>query len=202
MNTESLLLWRGETTRFISRIRKRPLSILRDPVGCRGPHSNDEWASRSHTPSLWSVFQAGNLQLRVLAGAPLGVELGSCPSSHLLRWESTAPIVREIGIMPLKPGARDLVTLLAKREECSSVFCPGRGMGKEKEGLSVRFMESQSAIALNTQLVPFQTTKPFFYNEKWCHLDWVRKTLVSATGPFLESPLHSGSSGQAPPPLW
>lgn len=95
----------------------------------------------------------------------------------------------------------DLVTILAKREECSSVFCPGRGMGKEKEGLSVRFMESQSAIALNTQLVPFQTTKPFFYNEKWCHLDWVRKTLVSATGPFLESPLHSGSSGQAPPPL-
>lgn len=93
--------------------------------------------------------------------APLGVDLGSCPSRHLQRWASIAPIVWEIGAMPLCLEARDLVTILAKREECSSVFSPGRGW--EREGkLSVSFIEPQSAMVLNIQLIPLHTIKPFF----------------------------------------
>lgn len=132
---------------------------------------------------------------------PLRVEFGSCPSSHLWRWASTAPIVWEIGIMPLYLEARDLVTILTKREECSSVFSPGR-WGWIREGrLSERFIESQNAMVLNIQLIPLHTAKPFFYSDKCCHLDQVRKILVSAAGPFLKSPLHAGSLGQTPPSL-
>lgn len=106
---------------------------------------------------------------QVHRGAPLGVELGSCPSRHLWRWESTAPIVWEIGIMPQYLEARDVVTILAKREKCSSVFSPGRRAEKEQEGLSVRFIEFHSATVLNIQLIPFHTTKPFIYNDKCWH---------------------------------
>lgn len=61
------------------------------------------------------------------------------------------------------------VSILAKREKCSSVFSPGRGVRKEKEGLLVRFIEPQSAMVLNIQLIPFHTTKFFFYNDKCWH---------------------------------
>lgn len=97
------------------------------------------------------------------AWSPAGPQM--CPSSHLQRWESATPIVWEIGIMPLYLEARDLVTILAKGEECSSVFNGGRGLGKEKEALSVRFIEPQIATVFNIQLLPFHATKPFFYND-------------------------------------
>lgn len=137
----------------------------------QGPCSDHEWASKcdpafhSRIPPLWSVSSWAKTcspgPWQVPRVAPLGVDLGSCPSSHLRRWASIAPIVREIGVMPLCLEARDLVTILAKREECSSVFSPGRGW--EREGkLSVSFIEPQSAMVLNIQFIPFHTIKPFF----------------------------------------
>lgn len=63
-------------------------------------------------------------------------------------------------MMPLYLEARDLVTTLAKREECSSVFCPNTEAGKEKEELSGRVIEPQSAAVLNIQ--PFNFTKLSF----------------------------------------
>lgn len=71
--------------------------------------------------------------------------------------------------MPLYLEAGDVVTMLAKREKCSSVFSPARGVGKEKEGLSVRFIEPQRAMVLTIQFIPFHTTKLFFYNDKCWH---------------------------------
>lgn len=35
--------------------------------------------------------------------------------------------------MPLYLEARDLVAVLAEREECSSVFSPGSGVGKRRK---------------------------------------------------------------------
>lgn len=57
--------------------------------------------------------------------------------------------------MPLYLEARDLVTTLAKREECSSVFCSGREAGKEKEELSGRVIKPQSAAVLNIESFNF-----------------------------------------------
>ena len=122
----------------MSRTRKWTLTILRDLTGCK--HSNDEWASKCDPAFHSLIAHCDRCQAepgicspgpwQVYRGAPLGVELGSFPSSHLWRWESTAPIVWEIGIMPLYPEARDLVTILAKRKECSCVFSPGRRLRK------------------------------------------------------------------------
>ena len=93
---------------------------------------------------------------------PLGVELGFFPASHLWRWESIALIVWEIGIMPLYPEARDLVTILAKRGECSCVFSPGRGLGKQKNCQRGSLSPSIPQCLIHssfhfTQLSPFST---------------------------------------------
>lgn len=37
--------------------------------------------------------------------------------------------------MPLYLEARDVVTMLAKKEKCSSVFSPARGVGKIEESV-------------------------------------------------------------------
>ena len=93
---------------------------------------------------------------------PLGVELGFFPASHLWRWESIALIVWEIGIMSLYPEARDLVTILAKRGECSCVFSPGRGLGKQKNCQRGSLSPSVPQCLIHssfhfTQLSPFST---------------------------------------------
>jgi hypothetical protein len=71
-------------------------------------------------PSWESAAQA----LTGPQSCPSRGEVGFCSSSHLWRWESTAHCW-EIGMMPVYVEARDLVTILAEREECFSVFSPG-----------------------------------------------------------------------------
>ena len=94
---------------------------------------------------------------------PLGVEFGFFPSSHLCRWESIALIIWEIGIIPLHPEARDLVTILAKRGECSCVFRPGRELGKQEKGCQWGSLSPKVPWCLIysslyfTQLSPFST---------------------------------------------
>lgn len=138
------------------------------------------WASKcdpafhSLTPLLWSVSSwAQTCSPGPWQGprmAPLGVDLGSCPSSHLRRWASIAPIVWEIGVVPLCLEARDLVTILAKREECSSVFSPGRGW--EREGKCQWVLLSPKVLwCLIYSSFHFTQLNPFFNNDKCCHLD-------------------------------
>lgn len=121
------------------------------------------------------------------------VEFGLCSCRHLWRWASTAPIVWEIGIMPLYLEARDVVTFW-QREKNALLYLSQEGCGKEKEGCQKGLLSPRVLCYLIyssfhfTQLSPFSTMTNAF--------TWI---LVSAAGPFLQSPLHSGSLGQIPP---
>lgn len=100
----------------------------------------------------------------------LGVEFGSGSPSHLWRWASLAPIVGEVGKMPLYFEARDLVTIFWQREKNALLYL-ALAAGWEREGrLSERCIEPQSAMVLNIQLISFHTTEPFFHNDKCYHL--------------------------------
>lgn len=157
-------------------------------------------ACHSLTWLLQSVSgQAKNLPLR---------GLGRSTESPLWGWNlAPVPLATCGGGHPLHPLfgklewchrtlRPEILSPFWQREKNALLYLAQAG-GWEREGrLSVRFIEPQSALVLNTQFIPFHTTKPFFYSGKCCHLDEVRKILVSTVGPFLQSHLRSGSLGR------
>lgn len=169
----------------------RPAAVMSKPQSVTQPLTHSMATVISVKLSQNSAAQAGpQLPLQ-------GWNLAPVPLSHLWRWASTARIVWEIGTAPLCFEARDLVTILAEREECSAVFSPGRWDGKEKGGCQKDSLSPKVLCCLLyssfhfTQLSSFSTVTNAIM--------W--KILVSTAGPFLQSPLHAGSLGQTPPSL-